>query len=375
MKNHFSGRYVNIMKRNLFRLILTICLAIVSFSAVAREKEQKVALGVWDDIPKEATVEDLTEWMKPLVEAGITQFYMCGSPESTERFIKASKNYKGTKVHAWIHVMNVPGDSVAYQHPEWFDVNRIGFNSLEYDPYVKHYKWLSPSQPEAREYVKGRVAEFAALDGLESVHLDYIRYSDALLGRSHQVRKFKMEQDSYRAELDFGYHPVAIEKFKSIFGYSPLDITAPWLHPEWQQFRLNELNTLVDEMIEATHAAGKKVSAAVFPFPLRARMTVYQDWTAWNLDIVCPMNYQRDFMEGPKWVEFCVEQGIRETGHRMEYISGIAVGQISDEALVETVDLSIKAGADGINFFNARSLFRNDRLEIVKKINEKYNTK
>lgn len=99
--------------------------------------------------------------------------------------------------------MNAPRDSAALAHPEWFDVNRVGYNSHEYDPYVKHYKWLSPSVPEARRYMKDKAASYAALEGLTSVHLDFIRYNDAVLGRRLQQYKFKIQQDTYRAEYDF----------------------------------------------------------------------------------------------------------------------------------------------------------------------------
>ena len=150
------------------------------------KEEQAVPLGVWDDVDRKASVDEIAEWMAPLDEAGIKNYYMCGSPEEVARYIEAAKRYKGAKVHAWMFTCNAPRDSVALAHPEWFDVNRVGYNSHEYDPYVKHYKWLSPSSPEARQYMKDKAASFAALDGLESVHLDFIRYNDAVLGRRLQ---------------------------------------------------------------------------------------------------------------------------------------------------------------------------------------------
>ena len=50
-------------------------LAVQPLSAGKKKKvqnqEQKVALGVWDDVDKSATVESLILWMKPFDEAGI----------------------------------------------------------------------------------------------------------------------------------------------------------------------------------------------------------------------------------------------------------------------------------------------------------------
>lgn len=89
------------------------------------------------------------------------------------------------------------------------------------------------------------------------------------------------------------------------------------MSPEWLQFRLNEVSSLVNEIAGETHAKGKLLSAAVFPYPTRARMTVYQDWPTWKLDIVCPMNYQSFYSEGLDWIPFSVENGLRETFHKI----------------------------------------------------------
>ena len=287
--------------------------------------EQKVPLGVWEDVDKTATVADIVAWMKPFDEAGIKHYYMAGKPEVVARYIEAAKSYPGAKIHAWIHTVNVPGDSVAMSHPEWFEVNRVGYNSYEYDPYVKHYKWLSPSVPEARAHMKAVAASYAVLDGLASVHLDFIRYNDVVLGRNLQKNKFKKQ-----------------------FGYSPLDLRAPWMSPEWLQFRLNEVTSLVNEIADEVHAQGKQLSAAVFPYPTRARMTVYQDWPTWHVDIVCPMNYQSFYSEGIDWIKFSVENGLRETFHKNMYVSGLFVPDITADELYKAAKLSIEAGADGV---------------------------
>lgn len=358
-------------------LICLFCYSVLPASARNRKKipvkEQKVALGVWDDVDKTASVDSIVRWMKPFNEAGIRNYYMCGSPEEITRYIEAAEAYPGVKIHAWMFTVNAPRDSVALAHPEWFDVNRIGYNSYEYDPYVKHYKWLSPSVPEARRYMKDKAASYAALEGLASVHLDFIRYNDAVLGRRLQQYKFRIQQDTYRAEYDFGYHPAAIEKFKKLFGYSPLDLQAPWMSPEWLQFRLNEVSSLVNEIADETHASGKQLSAAVFPYPTRARMTVYQDWPTWKLDIVCPMNYQSFYSENLGWISFSVENGLRETFHKNKYVSGLFVSDITADDLYRAAKLSIESGADGVNFFNARSLLKDGKLEAVRRIDREYN--
>lgn len=73
------------MKTYLFAAL--ICLFSINVStlpAKSRKKvpvpEQKIALGVWDDVNKTASVDSLIRWMKPFDEAGIKNYYMCGMP-------------------------------------------------------------------------------------------------------------------------------------------------------------------------------------------------------------------------------------------------------------------------------------------------------
>ena len=87
------------------------------------------------------------------------------------------------------------------------------------------------------------------VDGIESVHLDYVRYPDVILGADLQP-KYNIIQDKELAEYDYDYHPIAREKFKEIFNKDPLDLKNPELSTEWRQFRLNAISTLVNEIVE-----------------------------------------------------------------------------------------------------------------------------
>lgn len=111
----------------------------------------------------------------------------------------------------------------------------------------------------------------------------------------------------------------------------------------------------------------------MFPYPTRARMTVYQDWPAWDIDIVCPMNYNSFYLEGIDWIGFSVENGVRETQGKNLYVSGLFVPDLSAEELYQAAKLSIEKGAKGVNFFNARSLLRGDKLKAVERINQEFN--
>ena len=55
------------------------------------------------------------------------------------------------------------------------------------------------------------------------------------------------------------------------------------------------------------------------------------------------------------------------------YVSGLFVPDLTKDELYRAAKLSIEKGAKGVNYFNARSLLRGDKLEAVKRINQEYN--
>ena len=339
-----------------------------------RAASDGVELGVWyDATSKLPSVEEIRQWMKPFCKAGITNFYICSSPQSIERYIEAANDFEGAKIHAWVFALNACNDPETFAHKDWFEVNRRGENSLDNPPYVKIYKWLSPAVPEVRQWVKNKMARYAALKGLASVHLDFIRFNDLFLGRKSQHDVLHIDQTTYDAKYDFGYHPKAIAAFKEQFGYSPLDLAAPYMSPEWIQFRMNEVTTLVNEIVADTHKKGVAVTAAVFPFPERARMMVLQDWPRWDVDAVCTMNYHTFYRENLNWHRFSVENGLQETRHRNKYIAGIFVSNMSADDIYRAAKMSIEAGADGINFFSAHTMKKDDRLNAAARLNKEYN--
>ncbi|MCD8183386.1 MAG: hypothetical protein LUE99_10165 [Bacteroides sp.] len=102
------------MKTNyLFVAIFCLfCFNVLSLPAKNKKKapvaEQKISLGVWEDVNKSASVDSIVRWMKPFDEAGIKNYYMCGSPEEVARYIEAAKSYVGAKVHAWMFTVMLP---------------------------------------------------------------------------------------------------------------------------------------------------------------------------------------------------------------------------------------------------------------------------
>lgn len=294
---------------------------------------------------------DSTVWSLKLAKydsLGITDVLVGGSPEFLQDLIYLAEPLD-IRIHAWMWTLNRPNDTIANKHPEWYAVNRNGDNSLEYRAYVDYYQWLSPFHPEAREHIKNNVRKLLEVEGLASIHLDYVRYVDVILGADLQP-KYGLVQDHEMPEYDYGYHPIAREQFKALFGKDPMEMEHPELSTEWRQFRLNAITSLVNEISDEVHENGHQLSAAVFPFPEMSRQMVRQAWDDWNLDYVFPMIYHNFYRESVEWIGFATEQGLRDVDYPL-YTGLYMPGFDSAEDFKKAVQLSKEKGASGVCLF------------------------
>jgi uncharacterized lipoprotein YddW (UPF0748 family) len=330
----------------------------------------------WGD-PASGSPDAQLARMKRFADAGITDILPDADVPRLKELIAMGKPL-GIRVHAWHWMMNVGSNAVCREHPDWYSVNRLGQSCRDFHPYVGYYSFLSPFSPGAREYIKNGVREKAQIEGLASVHFDYIRYVDVVLGADLQ-KKYRhhgepLVQDRLLPEYDFGYEPLARKEFKEKFGVDPMEMDDPEENAAWQQFRMNAITTLVDECTDICHEAGVAASAAVFPFPQLGREYVRQDWGHWRLDYYFPMAYKKDHQGNVQWVGFATREGVRDMRPGQCLITGVAVGDYGDsmadfaEAIVQAHD----NGAIGISFFAAGSL-TDKHLAIIKKYDEKYN--
>jgi uncharacterized lipoprotein YddW (UPF0748 family) len=168
---------------------------------------------------------------------------------------------------------------------------------------------LSPFHPDACAYIIQKAKEYATVEGLASVHLDYVRYVDVILGADLQP-KYGLVQNKELPEYDFGYHPMACEAFKGLFGIDPMQLEHPELSTEWRQFRLNAVTQLVNRIADTLKAEGIPLTAAVFPFPEMSRQMVRQAWNDWNLDAAYPMLYHNFYQQNIQWIGFAAQQGV-----------------------------------------------------------------
>lgn len=310
---------------------------------------------------------DEAQWNQRLdgyLELGISEILVGGNPAIIEKIIPLA-NAKNIAVHGWMWTLNRPNDSISSQHPEWYAVNRLGQNSLEKRAYVNYYQWLSPFHPDAREHIKKNVRKMMQIKGLASIHLDYVRYPDVILGADLQP-KYGLVQDREMPEYDYGYHPIAREGFKAIFNVDPIDFDHPELSTEWRQYRLNAVTSLVNEIVEIAHQGNQKVTAAVFPFPEMSRQMVRQAWNDWNLDAAYPMLYQNFYRQNISWIGFAAQQGVNDVAFPI-HAGLFSPGLKNPSDLEQAIRLAKAAGTQGIAIFTAENL-NEEQKEVFKQL-------
>ena len=348
----------------MFKKIFLITLVILLVSCSQENITNKnFTFSTWTGAGKDFDEKNWNKKLNYYDSLGISEILVNGSPKVLKKIIPLA-NKKNIKVHGWMWTINRPGDTIANKNPEWYSVNRNGNNSLDYRAYVDYYQWLSPFHPEARNHIINNAKKLMEVEGLASVHLDYVRYPDVILGAALQP-KYNIVQETEMPEYDFGYHPIAREKFKGIFNKDPLDFKNPELSTEWRQFRLNAITTLVNEIVDIAHSKNKKVTAAVFPFPEMSRQMVRQAWNDWNLDAAYPMLYQNFYLENINWIGFATKQGVNDVDFPI--YSGLYSPALKNgEQLEKAIKISKDNGAKGISIFTADGLNKEQQAVFVK---------
>ncbi len=296
-------------------------------------------------------------------------------PELLERLTPLAVK-EGLEVHAWIMTMNRPDDSVALQHPEWYAVSREGNSCYDTRPYVDYYQWLCPTREESRQHVLNLVEGLAKVEGITSVHLDYIRFCDIFLPVG-LLPKYNLVQNTELPQFDFCYCDICVAEFmKTHHNHrDPRKSEHPEIDMEWKQFRLNKIKTVVDEAYKIAHHNNKELSAAVFPYPEMADHMVRQRWDKWNIDQVLPMIYNHFYNEGTDWIGFATAQGVKDLANKnTELHTGIYVPPLSPEELKAAIQQAKANGAKGVAFFDG-SAITEEQFKVIKTSKKEQNEK
>jgi len=230
-----------------------------------------------------------------------------GSEDPLARLLAAAHR-AGLKVHAWLNLLSL-GDNaeaaiLAQLGPDALQVDRRGRSILSYpdrempEPDAAYLRmgtpaiWLDPAAPGVADWYAALAAELLErYPGLDGLHLDYVRYPDVLPFTPGS---------RFVAGLDFGYGEATRRRFREATGLeAPLgdatDNAQAW--DDWRRDELAALVTKLGDTLDAK-APGAVLSAAVFAWPTRAYLSVYQDWLGWleagRIDFAVPMLYTRD---------------------------------------------------------------------------------
>ncbi len=355
--------------KSLKLLILLVTITLTSCNNTSKETEvavinntetttSKFEFGVWITASNKKTNDEYIKEFQKYKNAGIDEILInTGTdPVLLERLVPIATK-EGLKVHAWIMAMNRPGDSVALQHPDWYAVSKEGKSCFDTRPYVDYYQWLCPTRQESRNHILGLVEGLAKIDGIESVHLDYIRFSDIFLPIG-LLPKYNLKQETELPEYDFCYCDVCISTFEELHHKNPLESENTSIDMEWKQFRLNQIKKIVDDSYKIVHKYDKKLTAAVFPYPEMADHMVRQRWDKWNIDRVYPMIYHGFYNEEIDWIGFATAQGVSDLeGMNTELSTGVYLPPFtSREELKEAILYAKNNGASGVTFFDGPAL-------------------
>ena len=333
---------------------------------------QAFEFSTWITSDKERSTDLYAVEFKKYKDHGIDEILIntLTDPKELERLAPIAKS-AGLNVHAWIMTMNRPRDSVALQHPEWYAVSKDGNSCYDTRPYVDYYQWLCPNREESRNHILGLIEALAKVEGIESVHLDYIRFSDIFLPIA-LLPKYDLVQDTELPEFDFCYCEVCISKFEGIHHKNPLKSRNTSIDMEWKNFRLNSIKNIVDDAYSIAKENNKKLTAAVFPYPEMADHMVRQRWDKWNIDEVYPMIYHGFYSEEVDWIGYATQQGVSDVkSTNIAINTGVYIPDFnSTEELKQSIKLAKENGAKGVAFYEGKTL-TDAYLQTIKEVKAK----
>lgn len=293
-----------------------------------------------------------------------------------------AKKY-GIELHAWMWTANRGEMLLRNLHKDWYAINGLGESTADIKLYNReHYRFLCPNHDGVTEYLKARAREIAEIDGVAGVHMDFIRYPDAILPYGlHESRG--VVQDKVYPTWDFCYCDVCRNKFKEQTGIDPLELEDPTANEEWMEFRWSSLAEMTSEIAAEIKACGKISSAAVFASPEESKKLVRQDWVNFrNVDILMPMIYNRAYAFPDEWIETATREGVeglKANNNPAVLRSGMALNpRMGIDTLYNCAECALKGGSDGICIFSLDAFARREEgwdmlKELVTKVRSSEN--
>ena len=135
----------------------------------------------------------------------------------------------GMEVHPWVWVFRAgytkDRGAILTSHPDWAERGKDGK-----DLSANGGLWISPTNPQARDFLASLYAELARNYDIDGLHLDYIRYE-------------------VESPTPYGYCEGSRALFEKQYGIDPLSIDRLSFNQlEWIRFRERQINTFVQRI-------------------------------------------------------------------------------------------------------------------------------
>ena len=301
--------------------------------------------------------------LKSYKEAGVRGIFY---ENYSKKHFQLTKEF-GIEAHRWMWTMNRGEKELLEKHPEYYAVSRSGKSCADHPPYIGYYRFLCPSHPDVPKYLEEKAREQLALEDVDGLHLDYIRYPDVILP-VNLWEKYNLDQSTELADYDFCYSTYSKKAFLNETGIDINKVERPEQSLSWRAFRYGQITKIVNRICEAAKDYEKPVSAAVFPTPDLARRIVRQDWPSWNLSAVFPMIYHGFYKEPIHWIGTAVEEGVNSLNGKFPLYAGLYLPDFhSHTELEQAILLAKKKGAAGISLFGEKE-FDSDTIKLLQKI-------
>ena len=188
----------------------------------------------------------------------------------------------GMEVHPWVWVFRAgytqDRGAILKAHPDWVELSKYGEDLSANGGF-----WISPSIPEARDFLIDLFKELVGKYDVDGIHLDYIRYE-------------------VQSPSPYGYCQYARDAFKKSCGIDPMDVDRLTSDQySWDLYRERQINTFVQRVSTELRAIKPRlvISAAVGPNIKDARLNLLQNWANWVDN---------------KWVDFLTPDDLHEYG-------------------------------------------------------------
>lgn len=317
----------------------------------------------WDDNTTESRLKrDFHKWKNH----GVTGIcFNTGFSVEKATLVGRLAKAEGLEFHAWIPTLVQAG-----KDSTWYVVNRLGESAYDKPAYVPYYTFLDPNNEEVQKFLVSKYEEMASIPEVDYVQLDYIRYPDVILARGLWDKYGLVMKEEY-PKADYCYCDKCVAEFKAKTGIDIRSVKDPSKVKAWAQWRNDVVTKLVNKIVSAVHAKGKKVSADVFPGPYsHAVKMVRQEWSKWNVDALFPMNYNDFYLKKANWLQKIVKEEVHYSAGKPIY-SGLFIckdwrekekvvdpefsGLLPSEMRTAVIG-SLKAGAKGICLFTSYSM-------------------